>query len=95
MSSREMQIKRKLQTIKVDLRNKKVIDILLSNRRSKTIEIYFKHCDAGKVQVVVMNLSKRFKDAVRRALGDSKIVAGRLHYMRHVYWAFVKGGREI
>ena len=86
--------KEKFQTIIVDVLNKRIIDIL-PDRRSKTIEEYFKRCDTGKVQVVVMDLSKRFKDAIRRALGDPLIVADRFHYMRQAYWGFDKVRREI
>src|SRR5690554_4603635 len=51
--------KEKFQTIIVDVKNKKVIDIL-PDRRSKTIENYLGKCDTGNVKVVVMDLSKRF-----------------------------------
>jgi transposase len=44
---------------------------ILPDRRCKTIENYFKQCDTGRGQVVVIDLSKRFKDSVRRAVGNS------------------------
>jgi transposase len=85
--------KEKFQTIIVDVRHKKIMDIL-PDRRCKTIENYFKQCDTGRVQVVVMDLSKRFKDSVRRVLGNPLIVADRFHYMRQGYWALDKVRRE-
>lgn len=61
--------KEKFQTIIVDVQNKKIIDVL-PDCLSKTIENYFRKCDTSAVKVVVMDLSKRFKDAVRKALGN-------------------------
>ncbi len=86
--------KEKFQTIIVDVQNKKIIDVL-PDRLSKTIENYFRKCDTSEVKVVVMDLSKRFKDAVRKALGNPLIVADRFHYMRQVYWGFDKVRREV
>ncbi len=63
----------KFQTNIVDVKNKEIIDVL-PNRKVQTIENYFKQCDTGKVQIVVMDLSKSFKVAVKRALGNSIIV---------------------
>lgn len=84
----------KFQTIIVDVQNKKIIDVL-PDRLSKTIENYFRKCDTSSVKVVVMDLSKRFKDAIRKALGNPLIIADRFHYMRQVYWAFDKVRREV
>lgn len=78
----------------MDVKNKKIIDIL-PDRRSKTIENYLGNCDTGNVKIVVMDLSKRFKDAIRRSLGDPLIIADRFHFMRQVYWAFDKVRREV
>lgn len=86
--------KEKFQTIIVDVKNKKVIDIL-PDRRSKTIENYLGKCDTGNVKVVVMDLSKRFKDAIKRSLGNPLIIADRFHFMRQAYWAFDKVRREV
>lgn len=86
--------KEKFQTIIVDVQNKKIMDVL-PDRLSKTIENYFRKCDTSNVKVVVMDLSKRFKDAVRKALGNPLIVADRFHYMRQAYWGFDKVRREI
>lgn len=86
--------KEKFQTLIVDVKNKKIIDVL-PDRRSQTIENYFKQCDTGNVRMVVMDLSKRFKEAVCRALGNPIIVADRFHYMRQAYWAFDKVRREL
>lgn len=86
--------KEKFQTIVVDVQDKRIIDVL-PDRRSKTIENYFKQCDTGRVQVVVMDLSKGFKEAVRKALGNPLIEADRFHYMRQFYWGLDKVRREI
>ncbi len=86
--------KEKFQTIIVDVQNKKIIDVL-PNRLSETIENYFRNCDTSGVKIVVMDLSKRFKDAIRKALGNPLIIADRFHYMRQVYWAFDKVRREV
>ena len=86
--------KEKFQTIIVDVQNKKIIDVL-PNRLSETIEKYFRNCDTSGVKIVVMDLSKRFKDAIRKALGNPLIIADRFHYMRQVYWAFDKVRREV
>ena len=42
-----------------------------------------------------MDLSKRFKEAVRKVLGNPIIVADRFHYMRQVYWALDKIRRSV
>ncbi|WP_371919094.1 transposase, partial [Pseudomonas sp. 2822-15] len=65
------------------------------DRRSETIENYFKQCDTGNVRIVVMDLSKAFKEAVRRQLGDPIIIADRYHFIRQVYWAFDRVRREV
>ena len=86
--------KERFQTIIVDVENREIIDIL-HDRRAETIENYFKQCDTGKVEIVVMDLSKAFKEAVRRQLGNPLIIADRFHFMRQAYWAFDKVRREI
>ncbi|MFB1051541.1 transposase [Paraliobacillus sp. JSM ZJ581] len=53
---------------------------------------YSQSCDTSLVQIVVINLSKSFKHAVRHALGDPLINADRLHFMRQVYWALDEVG---
>ncbi|MEJ9152334.1 transposase [Bacillus smithii] len=78
VSSREMPVRRSFKRSLRMFIKKKIIDIL-PDRRCKTIENYFKQCDTGRVQVVVMDLSKRFKDSVRRAVGNSLYETG--------YWA--------
>lgn len=84
----------KFQTIIVDVEKRKIIDVL-PDRRSQTIENYFKQCDTGNVQIVVMDLSKAFKEAVRRQLGEPLIIADRFHFMRQAYWAFDEVRREV
>lgn len=86
--------KEKFQTIIVDVKNKKIIDVL-PDRLSKTIEHYFRQCDTSNVKIVVMDLSKRFKEAVKKALGNPMIIADRFHYMRQTYWAFDKVRRAV
>ncbi|UCZ51650.1 ISL3 family transposase [Bacillus shivajii] len=86
--------KEKYQTVIVDVENRHIIDIL-PDRKVKTIENYFKECDTGKVEIVVIDLSKAFKEAVRRQLGSPLIIADRFHFMRHGYWAFDEVRREL
>lgn len=47
------------------------------------------------MQIVVIDLSKSFKQAVRKALGDPLIIADRFHFMRQVYWALDEVRREV
>lgn len=54
-----------------------------------------KQCDTGNVQIVVMDLSKSFKKAVQRQLGNPLIIADRFHFMRQAYWAFDQVRREV
>lgn len=70
----------------VDVENRRIIDIL-PNRKVETIEAYLKSCDTGKVEMVVMDLSQAFKQAIRKALGNPLIIADRFHFMRQAYWA--------
>lgn len=59
------------------------------------IKAYLKSCDTSRVEIVVMDLSKSFKQAVRKALGDPLIIADRFHFMRQVYWASDSVRREV
>lgn len=84
----------RFQTIIVDVEKREIIDVL-PDRRASTIENYFRNCDTSQVHIVVMDLSKAFKEAIRRQLGNPLIIADRFHYMRQVYWAFDKVRREV
>lgn len=84
----------RFQTVIADLENKEIIEIL-PNRKIDTIISYLRSCDTGNVQIVVMDLSKAFKSAVRKALGNPLIIADRFHYMRQVYWALDAVRREV
>ncbi|WP_312889046.1 ISL3 family transposase [Desertibacillus haloalkaliphilus] len=59
------------------------------------MENYFKQCDTGNVEIVVIDLSKSFKEAIRRQLGDPLIIADRFHFMRQGYWAFDQVRRDV
>lgn len=85
--------KEKFQTIIVDVKNKRILDIL-PNRRNETIQNYFRERDAANVQVVVMDLSSNFRSAATKIIGIPLIVADRFHYMRQAYWALDKVRRE-
>ncbi|WP_147212811.1 ISL3 family transposase [Oceanobacillus sojae] len=78
----------------VDVENRRIIDIL-PDRKVETMEEYLKSCDTGKVEIVVMDLSRSFKQAIRKALGNPLIIADRFHFMRQVYWAFDEVRREV
>ncbi len=78
----------------VDVENREIIDVL-PDRREETIEKYFRGCDYGNVEIVVMDLSKAFKEAIRRALGNPLIIADRFHFMRQAYWAFDEVRRQV
>ncbi|MBM7569914.1 transposase [Aquibacillus albus] len=84
----------RFQTNVVDVENKVIIDIL-PDRKIETIEKYLRSCDTSKGEMVVMDLSKSFKLAVRRVLGDPLIIADRFHFMRQVYWALDEVRREV
>ena len=76
------------------MENKEIIDIL-PDRKVDTIKEYLQSRDTSKVQIVVMDLSKSFKQAVQKALGNPLIIADRFHYMRQVYWALDEVRREV
>lgn len=84
----------RFQTNVVDVENKEIIDIL-PDRKIETIKKYLRSCDTSKVEMVVMDLSKSFKQAVRKVLGDPLIIADRFHFMRQVYWALDEVRREV
>lgn len=84
----------RFQTIIVDVEKKEIIEIL-PDRRVKTVEEYFRNCDTGKVQIVVMDMSRAFKYAVQRAFGNPMIIADRFHFMRQGYWALDRVRREV
>ncbi|NBJ71725.1 ISL3 family transposase [Roseburia sp. 1XD42-34] len=84
----------RFQTIIVDVENREIIDIL-PDRRVDTIKKYFQSHDTSNVEIVVMDLSKYFKQAVQKALNNPLIIADRFHYMRQVYWAFDAVRREV
>ncbi len=84
----------RFQTIIVDVEKKEIIEIL-PDRRVATIEEYFRNCDTGNVQIVVMDMSRAFKNAVERAFGNPMIIADRFHFMRQGYWALDRVRREV
>ncbi len=84
----------RFQTIIVDVEKKEIIEIL-PDRRVKTVEEYFRNCDTGNVQIVVMDMSRAFKYAVQRAFGNPLIIADRFHFMRQGYWALDRVRRDV
>lgn len=84
----------RFQTIIVDVERKEIIDIL-PDRKVDTIKKYLNACDTSGVDIVVMDLSKWFKKAVRDVLGDPLIIADRFHFMRQVYWALDEVRRDV
>src|SRR5690625_3295522 len=86
--------KERFQTIIVDVEKKEIIEVL-PDRRVETVEEYFRSCDTGNVQVVVMDMSKAFKHAVQRVFGNPVIIADRFHFMRQGYWALDRVRREV
>ncbi|WP_017756557.1 ISL3 family transposase [Calidifontibacillus oryziterrae] len=84
----------RFQTVIADVENREIVEIL-PNRKVETIMKYLQSCDTGAVEIVVMDLSKSFKQAVKKALGDPLIIADRFHYMRQVYWALDEVRREV
>ncbi len=57
----------RFQTNVVDVENREIIDIL-PDRKVETIEKYLRSCDTSKVEIIVMDLSKSFKQAVRKVI---------------------------
>jgi len=86
--------KERFQTIIVDVQQKEIIEIL-PDRRAETIEKYLISCDTSRVQIVVMDISRTFKSAVQKALGNPVIIADRFHFMRQGYWALDRVRREV
>ncbi|ADI00439.1 ISL3 family transposase [Salisediminibacterium selenitireducens] len=84
----------RFQTIIVDVERKEIVDIL-PDRKVDTIKKYLRSCDTSGVEIVVMDLSKWFKKAVRDVLGDPLIIADRFHFMRQVYWALDEVRRDV
>lgn len=84
----------RFQTVVADVENKEIIEIL-PDRKVDTIKKYLQSVDTGRVEIVVMDLSKAFKQAVRKALDSPLIIADRFHYMRQVYWALDEVRREV
>jgi transposase len=84
----------RFQTIIVDAAKHQVIEIL-PNRRLETIVTYLRRCDTSRVRLVVMDLSKTFKESIRAVLDQPIIVADRFHFMRQAYWALDKVRKEV
>ncbi|WP_226038594.1 ISL3 family transposase [Aquibacillus saliphilus] len=84
----------RFQTVIADVENKEIVDVL-PDRKVDTIKSYLQSCDTSRTEIVVMDLSKSFKQAVRKALGNPLIIADRFHYMRQVYWALDEVRREV
>ncbi|QTM98622.1 hypothetical protein ERJ70_04505 [Sediminibacillus dalangtanensis] len=68
----------------VEVENKETIDILPDQKVEK-FEQYLLSCDTSKVEIVVMDLSKSFKQAVLKVVGDPLIITDRFHFMRQIY----------
>lgn len=84
----------RFQTVIADVENKEIVEIL-PDRKVDTIKEYLRSCDTSNVRIVVMDLSKSFKQAVRKVLADPLIIADRFHFMRQVYWALDAIRREV
>src|SRR5699024_2344554 len=69
--------------------------VILRDRRVKIVEEYFRNCDTGLVQTVVMDMSRAFKHAVQRSFSSPVIIADRFHFMRQGYWALDSVRREV
>ena len=83
----------KYQVIIADGETREPIDIL-PNRRKKTITNYLRKYGA-KVEVVIMDMSRTFKAAVRKALDKPIIVADHFHFCRYIYWALDRVRRRV
>ncbi|WP_077357304.1 ISL3 family transposase [Virgibacillus halodenitrificans] len=84
----------RFQTVIADVENKEIVDVL-PDRKVDTIKAYLQSCDTSNVEIVVMDLSKSFKQAIRKALGNPLIIADRFPFMRQVYWALDEVRREV
>ena len=84
----------RFQTNVVDVENREVIEIL-PDRKAETVKAYLRSRYTSQVEIVVMDLSKSFKQAVRQVLEDPLIIADRFHYMRQVYWALEEVRRKV
>ncbi|AQY51945.1 hypothetical protein UE46_13520 [Listeria weihenstephanensis] len=80
--------KGKFQLIIADPMTRRPIDIL-ENRRAKTIQRYLRE-RGQQVEMVIMDLSSTFKNAVQQALDKPVIIADSFHFSRYIYWALNK-----
>lgn len=77
----------KYNTILVDPKNKRVLDILPDRYESHLIR-YFKQFDSRKkVKYFVCDMNPHFRNVSKVCFPKAKIVADRYHVIRQVYWA--------
>jgi transposase len=87
--------KRGYVTTICNLRNHKVYDITLG-RSEKALEAYFAALKGkDKVQVVVMDLSKTYRNIIEKHFPNAKVVSDRFHVIRLVNHHFLKVWQDI
>mgnify|MGYP006285444667 CR=1 FL=1 len=79
----------------VDLRNRKVFDVVLG-RSQKSLDRYLsKLADRDKVQVVVMDMAETYRGIAKKYFPNALIVTDRFHVVRLVQHHFLKLWREL
>ncbi|MGI6331946.1 MAG: ISL3 family transposase [Zhaonellaceae bacterium] len=87
----------KFQCILADPKNHKVVDIL-PGRTSHYLTEYFRSFskkEREKVEIVIMDMTRYYKNIVECYFPNAMIVADKFHYTRLVYWAFDKVRKEV
>ena len=87
----------KFQCILTDPEKHKIIDIL-PGRTSQYLTQYFRSFskkEREKVQIVVMDMTRYYRNIVECYFPNAMIVADKFHYTRLVCWAFDKVRKEV
>ncbi|MFO7928557.1 MAG: transposase [Candidatus Humimicrobiaceae bacterium] len=87
--------KRGYATTICNLGRNKVYDVVLG-RRESALDAYFSRLGIKEeVQVIVMDLSKPYKNIVRKYFPNAKIVTDRFHVIRLINYHFLKVWSDI
>lgn len=79
----------------VDLKGRKVFDIVLGRSEESLRDYVLKLQGRDRVEVVTIDLSEPYRALIKKYFPNAKIVADRFHVVRTVYRAFMKVWREI
>jgi len=77
----------KFQTILVDARNKKIIDILPNRKKADLIRYFRRYENRNAVKYIVMDMNPHFREVAQVCFPNAKIVIDRYHVTRQAMWA--------